>query len=63
MARTIFDFLLYLSMLIIISVFFGKVSMDQNKIEKLNKIVHNQQVDNDNLQYQLNQCKILYRGI
>lgn len=43
--------------------FSGKARFDEARLSELRRELREQQTDNENLQYQLKQCKILYRGM
>lgn len=43
--------------------FSGKARFDEARLSELRREIHEQQTDNEDLRYQLKQCKILYQGL
>lgn len=41
----------------------GKARFDDAQLSELRRQIHEQEIYNDNLRYQLRQCQILYKGM
>lgn len=41
----------------------GRDRFNEARLSELRRQIHEQEIDNDNLRYQLKQCKMLYQGL
>jgi hypothetical protein len=60
--QTVLMFIAGMMMTLVILMATGKARFDEARISELRRELYEQQVDNDNLRYQLKQCMVLYQG-
>lgn len=53
---------LYLSLLAVIAFFTVKIDRENKKLDNLEKQLYDARIENDNLRYNLDMCKVLYMG-